>query len=80
HWHICTLANYLQINQPRRPARPIGTLANLLIKKKPLRKLSGPDLNGQQIIFMEQPGYAIITEGFHDLSVDCMNTSFLFDE
>jgi hypothetical protein len=25
---------------------------------------------------MKQPGYAIITEGVHDLSVDCMNTSF----
>jgi hypothetical protein len=25
---------------------------------------------------MEKPGYAIITEGFHELSVDCMNTSF----
>jgi len=30
--------------------------------------------------FMEKPGYAIITEGFHDLSVDSMNTSFLFGE
>jgi hypothetical protein len=29
-----------------------------------------------QIIFMDQPGYAKITEGFHDLSVDLMNTSF----
>ena len=27
-----------------------------------------------------QPGYAIIAEGFHDLSVDCMNTSFFFGE
>jgi hypothetical protein len=25
---------------------------------------------------MEKPGYSIITEGFHELSVDCMNTSF----
>jgi hypothetical protein len=32
-----------------------------------------------QIIFTEKPGYAIITEGVHDLSVD-MNTSFLFGE
>jgi len=30
----------------------------------------------RQIIFMDQPGYAKITEGFHDLSVDLMNTSF----
>lgn len=30
----------------------------------------------RQIIFLEKPGYAKITEGFHDLSVDCMNTSF----
>lgn len=32
-----------------------------------------------QIIFTEKPGYTIITEGVHDLSVD-MNTSFLFGE
>ncbi|HKZ66789.1 MAG TPA: hypothetical protein VJ111_10555 [Chitinophagaceae bacterium] len=30
--------------------------------------------------FLEKPGYAIITEGVHDLSVDCMNTSFFFGE
>lgn len=34
----------------------------------------------EQIIFWRKPGYAIITEGVHDLSVDCMNTSFLFGE
>ena len=27
-------------------------------------------------ILMDKPGYAIATEGFHELSVDVMNTSF----
>jgi len=30
--------------------------------------------------FYGQPGYPIVTEDFHDLSVDIMNTSFLFGE
>lgn len=46
-------------------------------KKKPLIFISGrlksPDY------FLEKPGYPIITEGVHDLSVD-MNTSFFFGE
>ncbi len=46
--------------------------------KKPSTKVDGPALKAQ-IIFTEKPGYAIITEGVHDLSVD-MNTSFLFGE
>jgi len=31
-------------------------------------------------LFYGKPGYAIATEGVHDLSVDNMNTSFLFGE
>ena len=37
---------------------------------------SGSSRKAGQIIFMEQPGQTILTEGFHDLSVDFMNTSF----
>ena len=38
---------------------------------------SGPGLLiNRQIILWIQPGYMIIAEGFHDLSVDCINTSF----
>jgi len=33
-------------------------------------------LKASRLFLWIQPGYAIITEGFHDLSVDCMNTSF----
>jgi len=29
---------------------------------------------------MEQPDQAKLTEGFHELSVDSMNTSFFFGE
>ena len=42
--------------------------------------LDGSPALAGQIIFWRKPGYAILTEGVHDLSVDCMNTSFLFDE
>lgn len=42
--------------------------------------LDGSSAKAEQIIFWRKPGYAIITEGVHDLSVDCMNTSFLFGE
>ncbi|OJY91780.1 MAG: hypothetical protein BGP14_22815 [Sphingobacteriales bacterium 44-15] len=31
-------------------------------------------------LFYGKPGYATATEGVHDLSVDNMNTSFLFGE
>jgi len=45
--------------------------------KKPLNCFSGPGFIISRRLFLRiQPGYAIITEGFHDLSVDCMNTSF----
>ena len=38
---------------------------------------SGPGFFISHRLFLWiQPGYTIITEGFHDLSVDCMNTSF----
>ncbi len=44
--------------------------------KRATNLISGSSRKAGQIIFMEQPGQAILTEGFHDLSVDFMNTSF----
>ena len=44
--------------------------------KKPPNSVQWPWLYSASRIFYEQPGYAKITEGFNDLSVDCMNTSF----
>jgi hypothetical protein len=45
------------------------------ITKKPLIKLVALPLSGTEY-FWRKPGYAIITEGVHELSVRCMNTSF----
>ena len=34
----------------------------------------------RRLFLRRKPGYTIIAAGVHDLSVDCMNTSFLFGE
>jgi hypothetical protein len=47
----------------------------LNIKKPPVATGGFGSLRAQ-IIFWRKPGYAKITEGVHDLSVDSMNTSF----
>jgi hypothetical protein len=47
----------------------------LNIKKPPVATGGSGSLRAQ-IIFWRKPGYAKITEGVHDLSVDSMNTSF----
>ena len=60
----------------RRPPlfRRMGT--NEYDIKKPLNLLSGYSALWRTDISMKEPGQAIPTEGFHDESVDVMNTSF----
>jgi hypothetical protein len=46
-------------------------------KKKPFDlRMAGSRFLRETDILMKQPGQAIPTEGFHEYSVDCMNTSF----
>jgi len=60
---------------PNREPGYVNCYIDALIKK-PLNNIQWPWHFSASRLFYEQPGYAIITEGFNDLSVDCMNTSF----
>ena len=50
--------------------------SEVLTKKKPSFPMASRRLAPVSDILMDKPGYAIATEGFHELSVDVMNTSF----
>ena len=69
-----------EFHMKQNPSRRDGLCKNpaLAYTQKSHPKMALP-FNGTDY-FLEKPGYAIITEGVHDLSVDCMNTSFLFGE